>query len=121
MPVDASVVNMSWILSPLYHLVIISMAVSVISLTVTKTKVFKPMRAWIKERSEFFGELFSCPYCFSFYPSIAFILLYAEKLRLIYNFTGFLSAIDLTVSYFAVICLASFFTGWIYRSISQIE
>jgi len=114
---------MDWnnVISTVYSLVIIAMAVSVISLTVTKTKVFKPMRLWIKSKSEFFGELFSCPYCFSFYPSVLFIILYAGKLRLIYHFDGYLSCIDYGISYLCMVCIASFFTGFIYRSISQIE
>lgn len=125
---------MNWILSPLYYLVIISMAVSVISLTVTKTKVFKPLRLWIDpslaiadSKKSFFGELFSCPYCFSFYPSFALVGYFWENLGLTFGpngivditFTQFL--VNYTIAWFGMVCLASFVTGFIYRSISQIE
>lgn len=117
MHVDALEVNMNLIGSPLYYLVILAMAVSVISLTVTKTKVFKPLRTWIKSKNEFLGELFSCPYCFSFYPSVLFLMLYESNMRLLSCF----APVDVVVSYLCLVCVTSFFTGFIYKSISQIE
>ena len=118
MHVDALEVNMNIIGSPLYYLVILAMAVSVMSLTVTKTKVFKFLRDWIKSKNKFIGELFSCPYCFSFYPSAVLVVLYGSKIRLL---TDGIVSIDYVISYFCLVCLASFFTGFIYKSISQIE
>ena len=117
---------MNWILEPIYYTVILAMAVSVISLTITKTKVFKSLRTSIKEKNEFFGELFSCPYCFSFYPSFLIQFLFYGKLRLTYAWSFILMGVDVhpidfIVSWFVMVCIASFFTGWIYRSISQIE
>jgi hypothetical protein len=114
------------------NVVLLAMAVSVISLTVTKTKVFRPLRQWVYSWSKpkpngqsdehgFFGELISCPFCFSFYPTVLLMALYSDKLRLLSNFAGFLGIIDYVISYFVVVCLASIFTGWIFRSISQIE
>jgi len=102
------------------------MAVSVISLTVTKTKVFFPLRKWIKSKSEFFGELFSCPYCFSFYPSLLFVSCFYGKLRLTFGpcfhiYGVEISPFDFVIVWFAMVCVASFITGFIYRSISQIE
>ena len=105
------------IINHLYYLVIISMVVSVIALTVTKTKVFKPLRVLIKTKSEFFGELFSCPFCFSFYPSFGLTLLYFSYLR----FTNVIVQFDFIIVWFSIVCISSFLTGFIYRSISQIE
>ena len=119
---------MNWIISPLYYLVIISMAVSVISLTVTKTKVFKGMRDSIKSKSEFFGELFSCPYCFSFYPSFIFVAYFWTKLGLTFgpafpnvDVTFIAFFVNYLISWFCMVCVASFITGFIYRAISIIE
>jgi hypothetical protein len=124
---------MNWILSPLYYLVIISMAVSVISLTVTKTKIFKSLRLWIDPslaktgaKKTFWGDLFTCPYCFSFYPSLMFVIGFYDKLRLTFGPSFYvhgteISPFDFVIAWFVIICMASFFTGFIYRSISQIE
>lgn len=117
-------------LTPLYYLVIISMAVSVISLTVTKTKVFKPLRLKIdpaigKENSKksFWGELFTCPFCFSFYPAFAASILYFGQIRLTFGpvLLGIFPIFDFLICWFCIVCIASFITGFIYRSISQIE
>jgi len=124
---------MNWILSPLYYLVILSMTTSVISLTVTKTKVFRPLRLWIDPslgiedaKKSFWGELFSCPYCFSFYPALLFVSCFYNKVRLTFgpSFSVYgmeISPFDFLIVWFSMVCIASFITGFIYRSISQIE
>lgn len=43
-----------------------------ISFTITETKIFLPIREWVKKRNASFGELLSCGYCFGHW--IAFIL-----------------------------------------------
>ncbi len=43
----------------------IGITTGVISLTLTKSKMFSPMRNWIRYRSNWWGELVSCPYCAS--------------------------------------------------------
>jgi Protein of unknown function (DUF1360) len=43
----------------------IGITTGVISLTLTKSKLFSPMRKWIRYRSDWLGELVSCPYCTS--------------------------------------------------------
>lgn len=118
---------MNYMVIPIFYLVMLSMTVSVISLTVTKTKVFKSLRAWVKNKSEFFGELFTCPYCFSFYPSLFFTFFYFPRhLQLTFgpSFSVFQNnyyPLDFILAWFCMVCIASFITGFIYRSISQIE
>jgi hypothetical protein len=122
--------NMEWIMNhmvlPIFYLLVLSIAVSVMSLTVTKTKVFKSLRLWVKNKSEFFGELFTCPYCFSFYPSLFLVFFYFSRLQVTYgpSFTVYGSnyyPFDFVLVWFCMVCIASFITGFIYRSISQIE
>jgi Protein of unknown function (DUF1360) len=43
----------------------IGITTGVISLTLAKSKLFSPMRNWIRYRSPWWGELVSCPYCAS--------------------------------------------------------
>jgi hypothetical protein len=50
-----------------------------ISFTVTETKLFKPLREWIKEKSTFFGELFSCGYCLGHWIAFALVAVYQPK------------------------------------------
>ena len=117
----------------LYISILISIAVSVVSMTVTKAVVFKPLRDYVKKKSEFFGELLSCPFCFSFWLALPLQAMF--KIRLISSagflikdpanhIWGFSTAVmvtDLGISYMVIIAFASFFSGWIYKSISQIS
>ncbi len=98
-------------------MLIVASAVGTISLTVTKTKIFKPLREWIKTKSAFLGGLFECPYCFSFYVAALFYIPYHDDLKLIVSYQIF----DYITSYLSLVCFSSFFTGFIYKSISQIE
>ena len=49
-----------------------SFVTAAIAFTVTETKIFRPLREWIKKRSTFLGDLLSCGYCFGHW--LAFVL-----------------------------------------------
>lgn len=51
-----------------------------ISFTVTETKLFMPIREWVKRRNVFFGELISCGYCFSHWVAFALVAIYRPRL-----------------------------------------
>ncbi len=113
-------------LEKLYYLIIISTTVSVISMTVTKAGFFKPLRTWLKSKDSFIHELFSCPYCFSFYPAALFVALYYDKVVLtigpMFIFFGNLVTIwDFLLTWFSIVAIATFISGFIYRSISQMD
>lgn len=55
----------------------LSLATAAISLTVTRSVLFAPLRAKLKGKLH---ELFSCPYCFSHWVSFALVLQYQHKL-----------------------------------------
>lgn len=57
---------------------IVGVAVGVVSLTVTRSLIFKPIREWFDERNEFLADLFGCPYCFSHWVSAVFSVLFLE-------------------------------------------
>lgn len=49
-------------------------ATGAITLTVTRSKLFSDLRQWTVNRSEFFGELVTCPWCFSHWVSLLVML-----------------------------------------------
>jgi hypothetical protein len=57
-----------------------SLAAASISFTISETKLFKPFRGWIKSRSRFLGELFSCGYCLGHWVSFALAALYRPRI-----------------------------------------
>jgi len=78
-----------------------------ISLTITKSSLFHPLRSYFFNRNNkrffnFFYELFSCPYCFSHYVSFFFVLTYG--VRFIISDLWFL---DYIVSVFALTSASS--------------
>jgi hypothetical protein len=54
----------------------LSLATASISFTISETKLFKPFREWMKLKSRFAGELFSCGYCLGHWVAFAFVALY---------------------------------------------
>lgn len=58
----------------------LSLATASISFTITESKLFLPARNWIKARSFFLGELFSCGYCFGHYVAFILVAIYRPKL-----------------------------------------
>ena len=55
------------ILETLLTYIFVSMCAASISFTVTITGIFEGMREWIYKKNDFFGKLFTCPWCFSHY------------------------------------------------------
>lgn len=47
-------------------------ATGVASLTITRSKLFKPLRKFVKKRSPWLNELFTCPYCMSHWVAAGF-------------------------------------------------
>lgn len=95
-------------------LMCIAMAVSVIAMTVTKAVIFRGVREYVSSKSNFFGELFSCPFCFSFYVSLLLIVFPFNAIPL-FGFVGYF------VTYFAIIGIAAIFSGLIYYLFSLME
>jgi hypothetical protein len=58
----------------------LSFVCACISFTVTETKLFKPLRDWLKKKSNFLGELFACGYCFGHWVAFALVAAYKPRL-----------------------------------------
>ncbi|KAB2832103.1 MAG: hypothetical protein F9K48_11105 [Candidatus Brocadia sp.] len=61
-------------------IIYLSFITASVSFTVTETKIFKPMREWVKKRVAFLGELLSCGYCFSYWVAFIMVAIYRPGL-----------------------------------------
>ncbi len=94
----------------------LSLAVSTMSMTITKAKVSKPLRDAIINRNKWFGELFSCPNCMSHWLAFAAVAIYRP---VVVNCGVYV--IDLCTSVLVVVALASFSSYLIYRAIGSMS
>jgi hypothetical protein len=67
----------------LENILLLSMVNASIVFTISETKIFRPFREWIKQKSEFPGEMLSCGYCLGHW--VAFILAAIYQPRLFHN------------------------------------
>ena len=86
-------------------LLILSLATSVIAVTLSKTKVFKPMRHWIWQRNTWSYNLISCTYCLTHWVAFTLVSIYPL------NLMGKYQVIDYFVSSFAVVAIAAVIGG----------
>lgn len=91
--------------------VAMALAVATGSMTVTRSKVFKPLRWAIQRRSVFFGDLITCPYCFSHWVAFAIVAWFRPRLV-----ESSVPLVDYAVSAFAVVALATYGGGLIFRA-----
>jgi hypothetical protein len=95
----------------IYTVIVLAFAVSSISMTLSKARIFKPIRRWINARNKWLGELVDCPYCTIHWVAFAAIAIY----RPVVVVSG-LRILDLFVSAFVVIAVASVVSGWIFQA-----
>lgn len=101
----------------LLKIVVLSFVVSPICLTITKTKVFKPLRTFIMSKNEWLGKLFSCPYCFGHWTSFAVVAVF----RPVAVSCGFCFSIDLVVSAFIMIAISTIISGFVYQAVVSMD
>lgn len=114
------------IITEAIRLVISAMAVSAVAMTVTRAVITAPFRKWVKGKSEFFGELVSCPYCASHWGSIiAVLLVRPHPVDVLFVFEPRLVAAVLSVlvtygfSVFAMVTFAAIFAWLIFQVYSH--
>ena len=86
-------------------LLTLSLATSVIAVTVSKTKMFKPLRHGVWSKNKWFYDLISCTYCLTHWIAFALVLIYPLNLMRKYLI------IDYFVSSFAVVAIAAIIGG----------
>lgn len=79
----------------------LSLAVSAISVTLSKAGVFQSLRDWITSRNAWLGKLISCHYCTSHWVSFIMVLVYQP--RICHAWLPF----DLIVSAFVMVGIAA--------------
>lgn len=92
-----------------------AMAVSAISVTVTRSTVFKPLREWLEKKAWLHGkiaELFSCPYCFSHWVSFAGVGTIGVRIVDCPLPIHYKMVVDFLVTAFAMVSLAAFISGY---------
>ena len=103
------------LLEPLWTCAVLAMVVSGTSYTITGTEIFEPLRRFLAARSHWLGHLSSCFYCTSHW--VAFLLVALYRPVLLDTSVGI---VNLAVSAFFVIQLATFFTGLLFKAFSVI-
>lgn len=54
-------------------------AVATITVTITRAKIARPLRAWVGSKGPQWKELIGCPYCFSHWVSLIVGLLFTQE------------------------------------------
>jgi hypothetical protein len=93
---------------PWLVVLLLACSTATISMTVTKSTVMEPFREGIKSHSQWFGKLFSCPYCFSHWT--AFVLVWLSGVKVFPNYLtnfGILS--------FATVAIATIVSAVMWR------
>ncbi len=94
---------------------ILSLPVSAITLTITKSSLFERLREWALERNEWLGKLVSCPYCTSHWVSFALVAWYQPRML-----HSVWLPVDLIISAFAIVALAIPISFVVYCSFTGI-
>jgi Protein of unknown function (DUF1360) len=97
-------------MSPYIQFLILGLGVGLISLTLVKGTIFKRLRDEVAYRSDFFGELLSCPYCTSHWVAAIAMVIWHPRLV----DCGFI-VVDWIMTGFALVAVATMAAGIIYR------
>ncbi|MCP5107593.1 MAG: DUF1360 domain-containing protein [bacterium] len=62
------------------NIIYLSFVTAAVSFTVTETKLFLPLREWLKKKNNFLGNLFACGYCFGHWVAFALTAIYQPRL-----------------------------------------
>jgi hypothetical protein len=57
-------------------IIYLSFVTASISFTVTETKLFQPLREWVKHKNHFLAGMLSCGYCFGHWLALALVVIY---------------------------------------------
>ncbi|WP_334183031.1 hypothetical protein [Novosphingobium sp.] len=98
----------------LWQCVIIAIAASSISITITLTEIFRPLRELINKAGHMIGYLFHCFYCMSHWAVFVGIVIYRPVL-----ISSGMRWVDLIVSAFVTITLSTLVSGIIFSAFNM--
>ena len=90
----------------LTDILIMALATATVSVTVGQSKLFAPLRAWVKEHWDLGGELISCPYCLGHWVALGVGPVY---------WSGPVDVATVTTVWLATVALAALISGTIGR------
>ncbi|WP_421853434.1 hypothetical protein [Marinomonas sp.] len=102
--------NLMPYLAPFWTCLVIAIASSCVSITITQTELFASMRTWITQKNILLEHLFHCFYCLSHWIVFVLIALYQPIL-----INGSHVLINLTVTAFVTIGLATLISGLVFN------
>lgn len=94
-----------------WKIVFLALAVSAFSLTVTRAKVTGSFRDRMAKKNKFFGDLVSCPYCFSHWVAAVGVILWQPRTTEIALWPWLLWPLDYVLSAFVIIGIAALISG----------
>lgn len=94
---------------------VLALAVGSVAMTITRTSIFRAPRHWVQRKSDFFGDLVSCPYCMSHWLVLAAMVSFRP--RLLDTGSWFL---DYPGTGFALVALSTFVGGLVLRAYSAL-
>ena len=103
-------INIAHGISALWNCLIIALAASSISMSITQADLFEPMRNWIEKKNSVIDHLFKCFYCFSHWVVFAGMVMYHPQ---IIN-SNYIIA-DWLVSAFLTLTLTTFINGLMFK------
>ena len=102
-------------LEPLWISVVLALVVSATSYTITMTDIFEPFRIYVAKKSKWLGKLFSCFHCLSHWIAFLLVALYRPQI-----IPGDFALLNLAVTAFFIIQLATYFTGLVFKTFGVI-
>lgn len=99
-------------MTTLESMLVVPVAIAAASLTLSRGKIFRKQRLWLKKRAPWLGALLSCPYCVSHWIAAAAYIAYPKWL-----FTGSVLG-DFLLGVFYLVGTSALFSGLIMRLIA---
>ncbi|EKO3905372.1 DUF1360 domain-containing protein [Vibrio fluvialis] len=98
------------LLHSIWVCLVLAIGAASISITITQTELFVPLRAFTERLGHMTGYLFRCFYCMSHWVVIAGVAIYQPVVA-----QSSYWLVDLVVSAFFTITLSSFFSGLMFK------
>jgi hypothetical protein len=91
-------------------LVLLALATSAISLTLTKSHITEHLRSWVKTKSLFWGKFAGCAYCVSHWVAFALVAWVGPE-WLAFAFVEYNVVVNFIVLSFSIVAISTIITG----------
>ncbi len=94
----------------------LSLATSIISVTISRMAIFEGFRSWIIFKLPASQDFIQCFYCLSFWVAFGLVLIYHPQIL-----KPHIAVLDIFLSTFIIMCLSTFISVGIIKSLESIE